>query len=386
MMTEAATAPTPARKQTLMAIITIVISVSLCWFIADFFLGWYQERIAHSSKMEPGLMRYHSQLGWTLSPSWQGRHHHYDFDVSYSTNMYSLRNGDNSKPFLPHKKNKTRTALVGDSFTFGFGVNDRETFHAQLSQLDPDTEYLNAGTPGYSTDQQYLFIQEKGKALNIDHYFLIFYLGNDILDNPLPYPLQAARGKPFFELHNQQLQLKNTPVPKQDKTAALQADTLNSIVFGNDLKDYSNPINHFISSNRILSLIIPQQAATDQQTIDTILQRRLQSQEQLLNALLKAIKKSISKQGAQLSLVLLPGQSYIVAPDSYSAYFQDYVRRQVTAMGKASNIAVIDIAWQLRQKHQAGDIWFHPHEGHLTIEGHRQVAEILLQAQYLNRD
>ncbi|ARN74312.1 SGNH/GDSL hydrolase family protein [Oceanicoccus sagamiensis] len=369
-----------ANKQSLLAITTVTISLIICAVLADTFLGWYKHKVASSSQMQPGLMRYHPQLGWTLSPSWQGSHQHHDFSVVYSTHIFGFRNGMDEQAFLPHKKTRPRVALVGDSFTFGFGVNDEETFHAQLSLADPDREYINLSVPGYSTDQQYLLIKNTATDFAIDHYVLVFYLGNDILDNPLPFPLQAPRGKPFFELHNNQLQLNNTPVPKQAKTAALQATTLDSIIFGNELAAYSSSLDYLRQSSELLRLIIPPSKTPDSAAIYSILERRLAAQETLLLALLKAIQQQTQHQQSALTLAILPGQSLIVSPNSYSAHFQDYVRIKSTGMAETLGIEVIDIAEQLAAQYQPGKRWFHPNEGHLTAEGHRKVAEIINSA------
>jgi hypothetical protein len=365
------------KTHTLVATIMVCISLAVGWFIAEYTLAWYNEKIARSSKMEPGLMRYHPQQGWTLSPSWQGKHQHYDFGVTYSTNFLSLRNGASRSAPLPHQKSKPRTALVGDSFTFGFGVNDTETFHAQLSQLDPNNEYINFSVPGYSTDQQYLLIKEQASSFSIDHYILVFYLGNDLLDNPLPFPLQAARGKPFFELQEQQLQLKNSPVPKTTKTAALQSSTLNSIIFGDELTQYTTPLDRVRASSQLLSMMIPSSASAEVSAINKILERRLVEQEKLLLALLTATQKETQQQNSKLTLALLPGQSYIISPTSYSAYFQDYVRIKTKKMAASLGIDTIDIAEQLSKQYRQGDVWFHPNEGHLTAEGHKKLAEII---------
>ena len=363
----------------LLATVTVVISLAICWAVGEFFLSKQKQNIAQSSAMEPGLMRYHPQLGWSLSPSWQGRHQHYDFDVAYSTNLFGLRNGNTSSPLLLSNNAKPRIALIGDSFTFGFGVNDNETFHAELSARDTTSDYINGGIPGYSTDQQYLFIKHSMKDFSIDHYILVFYLGNDLLDNPLPFPLQASRGKPFFELKDQQLHLKNVPVPKQQKTATLQSATLNSVVFGKELEKYSTPSSRLIQSSNILSLLLPQQAQADKNTVNAILEQRLHEQEQLFAALLKAIKTTTAEQQASLTLALMPGRSFVVAPQSYSALFQDYIRAKTTTIAAELDIPVIDIAAELATQYQTGDHWFHPNEGHLTAAGNKKVAEIIWQ-------
>ncbi len=94
-------------------------------------------------------------------------------------------------------------------------------------------------------------------------------------------------------------------------------------------------------------------------------------------ALIKAINNTLSQQQSRLTLGLIPGRSFIVAPNSYSAYFQDYVRLSIINMAKTEGIAVIDIAQQLKLKNESGERWYFPNEGHLTVEGHSAVAHII---------
>lgn len=371
------TASDSARNR-LLGLLTLLLSTGFCLLVAESVLGWYGNRINNSSQMESGLMHYHPQLGWLLTVNWEGKHQHHDFDVSYSTNSSGFRNAG-----AVARSGQPTVALIGDSFTFGFGVNDPQTFSALLNEQDPQRRYLNLGVPGYSTDQQYLMIQGKAvgrvQRLQPDHYILLFYLGNDLLDNALPYPLQAGRAKPYFKLlAGDRLSLQNTPVPKQGKPATLATQTLSTVIFGDELRSYQGAMDPWIRSSQILQRIIPIRPGADQATVNAILEKRLAAQERLLKNLLEAIQQTATQQNRQLTLALLPGRSYIATPKTYSAYFQDYIRRRVVTMGESLDIAVLDIATELRQQYQPGNQWFHPHEGHLTADGHQQVSNVLL--------
>jgi hypothetical protein len=89
---------------------------------------------------------------------------------------------------VPKPVSMRRVLFVGDSFTFGQGVNDDETFAAQterrLKQLCPTTplEIVNTGVPGFSTSQELAFLEREGLALEPDVVVLGFY-GNDPQDN-----------------------------------------------------------------------------------------------------------------------------------------------------------------------------------------------------------
>ena len=255
------------------AIATFIFSAIICVCVVEYFFVWRSNHIAKSSHMDMGLIRYHSQLGWKLSPSWQGRHSHFDFDVAYSTSSTGLRNGASDQ-----RKNSSpvaRIALVGDSFTFGLGVNDKDTFHAILDKNDTTREYLNFGVPGYSTDQQFLFIKSYQGTSKIDHYVILFYLGNDIVDNTRAYPIQAPNGKPYFVVDSGNLLLKNTPVPKSTKPPQSKPVTIDSIIFGQELRERAGFFSNFTSSSQFLTYLIPRAAPVEEEVVSRILDERL---------------------------------------------------------------------------------------------------------------
>lgn len=81
-----------------------------------------------------------------------------------STNSLGLRGAEE-----PASQPSFRVLAVGDSTTFGLGVNDAETWPAQLARLlqreNPGAEVLNAGVTGYSVYQSLTYLRESGFAL-----------------------------------------------------------------------------------------------------------------------------------------------------------------------------------------------------------------------------
>lgn len=110
-----------------------------------------------------------------------------------------------------------RIACLGDSFTFGWAVEDDETYPAQLAARireklgDDAAEVLNFGLPGHNTENEVAAYEHLARPHAPDVAILGFYL-ND-LEPPFPAPaedswLQAAFGRTaLLEFLNQELGL-----------------------------------------------------------------------------------------------------------------------------------------------------------------------------------
>jgi lysophospholipase L1-like esterase len=88
-----------------------------------------------------------------------------EFDELANTNKESIRGGEISftKPAGAY-----RVVVVGDSFTFGHGLDDDETYPSRLEDIltasvsaGRPIEVINMGVPGYTPDQEYRQIMEE---------------------------------------------------------------------------------------------------------------------------------------------------------------------------------------------------------------------------------
>ena len=69
--------------------------------------------------------------------------------------------------------------FLGDSFTFGIGVEDDETF-VSLLDTDSDTDYLNLGIPGSSLPQHIDIVESRHGELGAPSLYAFgFFVGND---------------------------------------------------------------------------------------------------------------------------------------------------------------------------------------------------------------
>jgi hypothetical protein len=103
----------------------------------------------------------------------------------------------------------TRIVAIGDSFTFGDEVDDRDTFPAALERDLSAGEVLNLGVHGYGHDQMLLRLRREGLAFAPD-IVLLGWVDTDADRDLLDFRDYA---KPRFELSDGHLVLATSRVP-----------------------------------------------------------------------------------------------------------------------------------------------------------------------------
>lgn len=160
---------------------------------------------------EHSWVEHHPVLGWYSQKNRTASLKSPQFpEVAVHTNSSGFR-GTREYSILKPQGIK-RVALLGDSFAFGFGVQDRETFAVSLEEADRKLEVLNVGVPGYGMDQIYLSYREVAKKYNPD-IVLIGIFPEDFWRCTRSFA-DSGHVKPYFSLaSNDKLVLHNVPVP-----------------------------------------------------------------------------------------------------------------------------------------------------------------------------
>jgi lysophospholipase L1-like esterase len=153
--------------------------------------------------------RYDPDYGWSHVPDTRGRFAAHGFDTTVTINADGFRGG---RVPLQREPARRRVLVLGDSYVWGFGVEDQEVFTARLAQACPGLDVVNLGVSGYSTDQEVMLYRGKGAAYSPDVVVLVVAT-ND-------YEANAAERqyvyyyKPRFALDGERLVLRNHPVPR----------------------------------------------------------------------------------------------------------------------------------------------------------------------------
>jgi len=181
---------------------------------------------------------YDELIGWRNIPNWQST----TFDRKLTINSKGLR--DTEHPYAKPEGVK-RILVLGDSFAWGYGVADEETFSSVLERLFAEREgtrweVINTGVSGWSTDQQYLFLREEGLRYEPDIVLLAFCSANDVkgsltarlysLSKPL---LRQPLGRAYSP--GARLEFVNIPPPKP-------GETMKHMEFTGESRDIMTPL------------------------------------------------------------------------------------------------------------------------------------------------
>ncbi len=142
--------------------------------------GYYPRK---ASITPPYLFTNHSTTWWTLRPNYNRNVRTPDGIVTYAINSQGIR--------APHDISQENVSpllfIIGDSFTFGVGVNESSTFPRVLDtifiQQTIDMEIVNLGVAGFGTFHNYERLREYAKLLGTPKIVIYMFCPNDPVDN-----------------------------------------------------------------------------------------------------------------------------------------------------------------------------------------------------------
>lgn len=117
---------------------------------------------------------------------------------------------------------------VGDSYTYGEEVGDRDTWPAQVQALS-GRRVLNGGVSGYGFDQIVLRAEQL-VARYAPSIVVVSFIADDI--RRLEMRRLWWRDKPWFDLEGEDIVLRGTPVPRRERLSVRRRHEIERILIG----------------------------------------------------------------------------------------------------------------------------------------------------------
>ena len=305
-------------------------------------------------------------LGWVNRPGFTGRQVKPGaIDVAIAINANGVRGPERGYARTPGVR---RILVVGDSFTFGHGVEYADTFSSRLEASLPATEVINGAIVGIGHDQQLRWLQEEGLKYKPDLVIWAF-TSADIPRNTVSFmrtydpETGLDFGKPRYYLEHGTLILGNTPVADPEEIPWLVAEHV-----ADRLKERFFLMRFLVRHTALVRFI------TDR--TDALKDRR--DQLALARAIAHEFIRTTSTAGYPLLIAYLPVENWLARNDPLTAlkrHISDKIIREVAAIEKTQMLDLPPVFKSV----EGGDIHalFIPGDGHFSPRGHALVADAL---------
>jgi len=330
------------------------------------------------------------RLGWRKRPGARATYRRREYTVEVRVNSRGLRDKDRSYDPAP---GVFRVLALGDSFVEGYTVALEDTV-SQVLERDLTgpacpVEVINAGTSGWSTDQEYLFYKDEGARYGARVVVLFFYY-NDVLFNDRDN--YFGRPKPLLVLKETGLEVANEPVPEPrprdgNDTRADQGQTGSALVgYLRDRLKHGAPRAHDALAR--LGLWAPlggSEPGEEMRVYKAGPTPRIDGAWASTARILEALNKETAARGARLLVAYVPNRMEVRDRDweltrrAYSMDEQGWDRglplRRLRAIGESAGVTVIDLTPALRRADASVlDRAYLTYDPHWTALGHRAAA------------
>lgn len=278
-----------------------------------------------------------------------------EYSHTVSTNNLNIRN----RAILPKAKDEYRILCLGDSFTFGVGVDDDETYpkalEALLKKKSKNYFVINGGGTAFAGDH-YHFLLKKGFALKPDLLICQVYIGNDFYDADKLLHEKRSLYKDM-PLRGFGLALERWRTVDFIWKRLVQIRYIDELLFRLDLR-YG-----------IKGLFLKR---------SPILEKRLAGIE---FAYLKRISELCARYGIEMLIVVIPAKEQVYGKYSITKWPNcDYKKpnKAIKNFCRRNDIYCIDFLdiYEMMSPLETADFYY-KRDQHWTSKGHRHAAEVL---------
>jgi len=338
---------------------------------------------------------------------WRGiRNADADFDyVDAHHHVRQNRWGSRGTEVPLEKSGKRRIVVLGDSFVWGFGVEDAQIF-TELLAHDTGDEVVNLGISGYGTDQELLMWRHLGIQFGPDVVLLVVTPYTDVYD--VLYLERYGYPKPRFRVDPKEgLAFENVPVPQRlerpwnfEATTApnvpqpsllVRAASRSALVAASVLAVARVPTARDWMERA--GWLPPRQAGNEWENLlfGTPLDQETKDGFSMVGLLVLAMAADVKRAGAELIVTSVP--TAVQVDDGLRAEFLrthtppaggkwdfDQPDRMMQEICKAAGVKYVDLLPDLRAAAGSDPYLYYRWNLHWTAAGHRVVAKTLARA------
>jgi len=306
----------------------VVVSVAVGLVVVDRVVLW----------IEPisGIYRYDADTDYVMRPNVSIRYRSPEYDILIETNSRGLRGPS------PPDGDRCVVLVLGDSFAFGYGVNEAETFPRRLeslleAQFPGRFQVVNAGHSGYDTRRELLFFKKRAESLRLGAVVVQFFI-NDILSNSGEFHFSPISGGALSRL----------PLAGLDALQTYLTEAPEKLLFKMGLNPDYREIEHF----------------------DCLRENTCEDGWAATRTLIEEFSTAATDAGAPMILFRIPATEEVVRDPLLGDYGRDRAARSLAEIAAAAAIDYVDLGMD---PGLTPDAYF-PIDGHLTATGNARAA------------
>ncbi len=349
----------------------LIFILGLTLIVSDSVLKWYL-KIPYTPEAR-GIIQWRKdalpgkRLKPNLKTSVSGAFNEYKYTVTTDENGFRNSNQDNQGPIA--------VVFLGDSQTYGVGVNDQETFASHVETLI-NRPVLNTACPGYNNIEQLELTDEVLKKYRPKYLVLCFFAGNDLFEN------YSNR----FKLQNGAAADVSVPKKESGITNFKNYISKNSAIYNLLIRlrrfEFMNQLFYKL---KLVNLEPPNELIAFLAGDDPEKEKFWRVTDQVLTE----IKQKADQNQTNLIIVLLPDR-YQVEDKYWDQWVEKYhldpakydrlaPNRHLLRFCEQMRVPCVDTTEALRGVASNGQAAYWPIDSHLNALGHQTVAQVIAE-------